>query len=108
MLFRSTTQPAVFTDPFTQQGFMATQPPDSQVAAPPSISSSSDYQILMMHSDPSLTVNLHLQTRSRQHPQPLAQSASESPSSGSTKPLLTSNGPLHIPQPKFEVHTKIP
>ena len=29
-------------------------------------------------------------------------------SSGSTEPLSTSNGPLHIPQPKVEVHTKIP
>lgn len=62
----------------------------------------------MMNSDPPLTVDLNLQTRSRQYPTPSAQSTPESPSSGSTEPLLTSNGPLHIPQPKVEVHTKMP
>ena len=104
----ATTQPAVFIDPFPQQGFVAAQPPDEQVTTQPSPSGSSNYQILMMNSDPSPTVDLHLQTRSRQYPKPPAQSAPESPSSGPTKPLSTSNGPLHIPQPKVEVHTKIP
>ena len=104
----ATTQPTVFTDPFPQQGFVATQPPDGQVATPPFISGSSDYQILMMNSDPFPTIDLHLQTQSRQYPKPSAQSAPEPPSSGSTEPLSTSSGPLHIPQPKVEVHTKIP
>ena len=104
----ATTQPTVFTDPFPQQGFVATQPPNSHVTAPPSMSGSSDYQILMMNSDPSSTVDLHLQTQSHQYPKPPAQSAPEPPSSGSTEPLSTSSGPLHIPQPKVEVHTKIP
>ena len=97
----ATTQPTVFTDPFPQQGFVATQPPDGQVATPPSISGSSDYHILMMNSDPSPPVDLHLQTRSHQYPKPPAQSTLEPPSSGSTEPLSTSSGPLHIPQPKF-------
>ena len=48
-----------------QQGFMATQPPDGQVATPPSPLGSSNYQIIMMNSDPPLTVDLNLQTRSR-------------------------------------------
>ena len=61
-----------------------------------------------MNSDPSPTVDLHLQTLSRQYPKPPTQSAPESPSSGSTEPLSTSNGPLHIPQPIVEVYTKIP
>ena len=104
----ATTQPAMFTDPFPQQGFVATQPPDRRISTPPSISGSSDNQILMMTSDPSPTVDLHLQTRSRQYPKPPAHSAPESSSSGSTEPLSTSNGPLHIPQPKVEVHPKIP
>ena len=104
----TTTQSVVFTDMFPQQGFVVAQPPDGQVATQPSPSGSSDYQILMMNSDPSPTVDLHLQTRSCQYPKPPAPSASESPSSGSTESLSTSNGPLHIPQPKVEVHPKIP
>ena len=87
---------------------MATQPPDGQVATQPSPSGSSNYQILMMNSAPPPTVDLNLQSRAPQYPKPPAPSVPESPSSGSTEPLLTSNGPLHIPQPKFEVHTKIP
>ena len=104
----ATTQPVVFIDPFPQKGFVATQPPDEQVATQPSPSGSSNYQILMMNSAPPLTVDLNLQTRSHQYPKPPAQSAPEPPSSGSTEPLSTSSGPLHIPQPKVEVHTKIP
>ena len=61
-----------------------------------------------MNSDSSPIIALNLQTRSHQYPKPPAQSTSESPSSGSTEPLSTSNGPLHIPQPKVEVHTNIP
>ena len=62
----------------------------------------------MMNSAPPLTVDLNLQTRAPQYPKPPAPSVPDSPSSGSTEPLSTSNGPLHIPQPKVEVHTKIP
>ena len=38
----------VFTNPFPQQGFVATQPPEGQVATQPSPSGTFDYQILMM------------------------------------------------------------
>ena len=78
------------------------------MATQPSPSGSFDYQILMMNSDQPFHIDLNLQTRSCQYPKPPALSVPESPSSGSTKPLSTSNGPLHIPQPKVEVHTKIP
>ena len=61
-----------------------------------------------MHSNPNPSVDLHLQTRSRQYSKPPAQSAPEPPSSGSPEPLSSPSGPLHIPQPKVEVHTKIP
>ena len=98
----------MFTDPFPQQGFVATQPPHGLVATQPSPSGSSDYQILMMNSDQPLPIDLNLQTRSCQYPKPSTLSVPESPSSGPTEPLLTPNGPLHIPQPKPEVHTKLP
>ena len=104
----ASSQLVVFTDPFPQQGFMATQPPHGLVATQPSPSSSFDYQILMMNSDQPITIDLNLQTRSRQYTKPPAPSTPESPSSSSTEPLSTTNGPLHIPQPKAEVHTKIP
>ena len=96
----ATPQPAVFTDPFPQQGFVATQPPHAPVTTQPSPSGSSDYQILMMASDPPLTVDLNLQTRSRQYSTPPVPSVSESPSSGPTEPLSTPNGPLQLPLPK--------
>ena len=102
------TQPVVFTDPFPQQGFVATQPPTGQVATQPSPSATSDYQILMMNSDQPLTIDLNLQTWSRQYPKPFAPFVPKSPSSGCTESPLTPNGSLHIPQPKVEVHTKIP
>ena len=105
----ATSQLDVFTDPFPQQGFMTTQPPHGPVASQPSPSGSSDYQILMMNSDHPLTVDLNLQTWSRQYTLPPTQSVPESSSSsGSTEPLSTPNGSFHIPQPKDEVHTKIP
>ena len=87
---------------------MATQPPDGQVATQPSLSSSFDYHILMMNSDQPLPIDLNLQTWSRQYPKPPALSVTESPYSGPTEPLSTPNGPLQIPPPKAEVHTKIP
>lgn len=87
---------------------MATQPPKGQSTTQPPPSGTSDYQILMMNSDQPITVDLNLQTWSRQYNKPLATSAPEPPSLGSIKPLLTTNGPLQIPQPKAEVHTKIP
>ena len=59
-----TSQPAMFTDPFPQLGFMATQPPHALVTTQPSPFGSSDYQILMMASDQPLIVDLNLQTRS--------------------------------------------
>ena len=104
----ATSQPVVFTDPFPQQGFMATQPPHAPVTTQHSPSGSSDYQILMMASDPPLTVDLNLQTRSRQYSTPPVTSVSESPSSGPTEPLLTPNGPLQLPPPKDAVHPKPP
>ena len=102
-----TSQLVVFTNPFPQQGFVATQPPKGQVATQPLPSGTSDYHILMMNSDQPLTINLNLQTRSLQYPKPLAPSVPESPSSSPTEPLSTPNGPLQIPQPKFEVYTKV-
>ena len=44
-------QLAVLTDPFPQQGFVATQPPEGQVATQPLPSGSPNYHILMMSSD---------------------------------------------------------
>ena len=61
-------QPVVFTNPFPQQGFVATQPPEGQVATQPLPSSSPDYHIFMMSSDqpseppspgPSISVGTH-------------------------------------------------
>lgn len=67
-----------------------------------------DYQILMMKSDQPSTLDLNLQTRSRQYNKPPATPVSEPPPSVSTKPLSTPKGPLQIPQPRVEFHTKIP
>ena len=86
---------------------MATQPPEGQVATQPLPSGTPDYQILMMNSDQPITIDLNLQTRSRQYNKPPATSAPKPPSLGSTEPLSTTNGPLQIPKPKAEVHTKI-
>ena len=101
-------QLVVFTNPFRQQGFMATQPPEGQAATKPPPSSTSDYQILMMNSNQPITVYLNLQTQSCQYNKPPTTSVPEPRSSGSIEPLSTTNGPLKIPQPKAEVHTKIP
>ena len=62
----------------------------------------------MMASDQLLTVDLNLQTRSRQYSTPPVPSVSESPLSGPTEPLSTPNGPLQLPLPKAEVHPKPP
>ena len=104
----ATSQLAVFTDPFPHQGFVATQSPHALVITQPSPSGSSNYQILMMASDQPLTIDLNLQTQSRQYSMPLIPSAFESPSSGPTEPPSTPNGPLQIPPPKAEVHTRTP
>ena len=101
-------QSAVLTNPFPQQGFVATQPPEGQAATQPLPSSTSDYQILMMNSDRPPTIDINLQTRSRQYNKPPTTSVPEPPPSVSTEPLSTPNGPLQIPQPKVEVCTKIP
>ena len=61
----------------------------------------------MMNSDQPNTIDLNIQTLSRQYNKPPTTFFTESPSSGPIEPLLTLNGPLHIPQPKAEVHTKI-
>ena len=87
-------QPSVFTNPFPQQGFVATQPPEGQAATQPPASGTSNYHILMMNYDQPIMVDLNLQTRSHQYNKPLATSAPEPPSSGSTEPLSTTNGPL--------------
>ena len=60
-----------------------------------------------MTSDPPLTIDLNLQTQSCQYSTPPVFSVFESPSLGPTEPLSTPNGPLQIPLPKFDVHTKI-
>ena len=90
-------QPVVLSNPFPQQGFVATQPPEGQVATQPLPSGTSDYRILMMNSDQPLTVDINLQTWSRQYNKPPATSVPELPSSVSTEPLSTPNGPLQIP-----------
>ena len=53
-------QLTVFTNPFPQQGFMATQPPKGQAASQNPPSGTSGYQILMMNSDQPITVDLKL------------------------------------------------
>ena len=83
----ATSQPTMFTDPFPQQGFVATQLPHAPVTTQPSPSGSSDYQILMMASNQPLTVDLNLQTWSRQYSTSPAPSVIESPSLGPTEPL---------------------
>ena len=62
----------------------------------------------MMASDPPLTVDLNLQTRSRQSSTPPVFSVSESRSSDPIEPLSTPNGPLQLPLPKAEIHPKPP
>ena len=84
----ATSQPVVFTDPFPQQGFVATQPPHAPVTTQPSPSGSSNYQILMMTSDQPLTVDLNLQTRSRQYSMPPAPFILESSYSGPRDPMV--------------------
>ena len=46
----------VFTNPFPLQGFVATQPPEVQVATQPPPSGTFDYQILMMNSNQPIVV----------------------------------------------------
>ena len=58
----------MLTNPFPQQGFVATQLLEGQVATQPSPSSTSDYQILMMKYSQPITIDLNLQTQSRQYP----------------------------------------
>ena len=84
----------MITDPFSQQGFVATQPPEGQLATQPLPSGTFDYHILMMNSDQPLTVYINLQNQSRQYNKPPAMSVPEPPPSVSTEPLVTPNGPL--------------
>ena len=98
----------VLTNPFPQQGFVATQPQPSQAAYPPQPSSPSDYQILMMNSNEVNTSNINLQTRSHQYDMPSTSCASETKTKAFTKPLTTPNGLLWIHQPKVEEIPKIP
>lgn len=80
-------QPAVFTNPFPQQGFVATQPPKGQTATQPPPSGTSDYQILMMNSNQPINVDINLQTQSHQYNKPPTISVPEPPSLGSSEPL---------------------
>ena len=98
----------MFTNSFPQKGYVATKPLESQVATQPPPFGNSDYYILMMKSDQPTTINLNLQTQSRQYKNPRSTSVIKPPFSGPIEPLSTPNGPLQIPQPKAEIHTKIP
>ena len=84
----------MLTNPFPQQGFVATQPPEGQVATQPLPFGTSDYQILMMNSDQPLTVDINLQTWFCQYNKPPAMSVPEPPPSISIEPLSTPNGLL--------------
>ena len=75
---------------------MATQPPEGQAATQHPPSGTSDYHILMMNSDQPITIDLNLQTRSRQYNKPPATSAPEPPFSGPAEPLSITNEPLQI------------
>ena len=61
----------------------------------------------MMNSDKVNTSDINLQTQLGQYGKPFNLSAIESKTKASTKPLTTPNGPLHIPQPKFESFPEI-
>lgn len=62
----------------------------------------------MMNIDEVNPFDINLQTQSHQYDKPSTSSATDSKIKSSTKPLTTPNGPLHIPQPKFEAIPKIP
>ena len=57
-------QPIMLTNPFPQQGFVATQPQLGQASHPPQPSHPHDYQILMMNSDEFNPFNINPQTQS--------------------------------------------
>ena len=101
-------QLVVLTNPFPHQGFVATQRLEGQVATQPLPFGTSDYQIIMMKSAQPLSIDINLETWSRQYNKRPTMCVPELPPLVSTKPLSTPNGPLQIPQPKAEVHTKIP
>ena len=86
----------MLTNPFPQQGFVATQPPEGQVATQPLPSGTSNYQIRMMNFDQPLTIDINLQTWSRQYNKPPATFVPEPRPLVSTEPLSTPNGPLGI------------
>ena len=86
----------MFTNPFPQQGFVATEAPKGQKNTQNPPPGTYDYNILMMRFDQPITVDLKLHTRSHQYNKPPSASAPEIPSS-STEPLLTTNGHFKIP-----------
>jgi len=96
----TTSQLVVLTKTFPQQGFVTSQPQQSQVAHLPQLSGLGDYQIVMMNSNKVNPSDINLQTRSHQYDKPLTFSASETKTKASTKPLMTQNVLLQIPQPK--------
>jgi len=67
----------------------------------------SDYQILMMNYDEVKPFDINLQTQSGQYDKPSTLFTTESKTKSSPKPVMTPNGLLQIPQPKFEVIPKI-
>lgn len=62
----------------------------------------------MMNSDEFNPSNINLQNRSRQYENLLTSSAIDSKTKVFSEPLMTPNGPLHIPQPKVEAIINIP
>ena len=73
------------------------QPPVYHTVTQPLLSGTLSDQILMMKSDQPSTVDINLQTQSRQYNKPPATSVPEPSPSVSTEPLSTPNGPLQIP-----------
>ena len=62
----------------------------------------------MMNSNKVNTFDVNLQTWSCQYEKPSTSSATNTKTKEYTEPLTTPNGPLQIPQPKFESIPKIP
>lgn len=62
----------------------------------------------MMNSNEVNPFDINPQTWSCKYDKPSTSSSTASKTKESTEPLRTPNGPLHIPQPKYEVIPKIP
>lgn len=68
----ASSQLAMLTNPFPHQGYIATQPTQSNATPPPSQSRPNNYHILMMNSDEFNPQQIDLQTRLRPYDKPPA------------------------------------